>query len=50
MANKSVNFVRKESIFCDVDIRCDNAGKAQLLQHCAKKKQKEATKHAKEKK
>ena len=35
--------------FCDVDIRCDNAGKAQLLQHSVKKKQKEAKKYAQEK-
>ena len=32
-------------IFCGTDIRCDNAGKAQLLQHTAKKKHKEAIKH-----
>lgn len=32
--------------FCDTDIKCDNSGKAQLLQHAKKEKHKEATKHA----
>ena len=31
--------------FCGIDIKCDNAGKAQLLQHAYKKKHKEAIKH-----
>ena len=32
--------------FCDMDIKCDNAGKAQLLQHCTKKKHQEAVKYS----
>ena len=32
--------------FCDTDIKCDNAGKAQLLQHCTKKKHQEAVKYS----
>ena len=36
--------------FCERDIGCDKAGKAQLLHLCAKKKHKGATKHAKDKK
>ena len=31
--------------FCDTDIKCDNSGKAQLLQHTKKEKHKQATKH-----
>ena len=31
--------------FCDINIKCGNAGKAQLLQHASKKKHKEAVKH-----
>ena len=31
--------------FCDTDIKCDNSGKAQLLQHAKKEKHKQATKH-----
>ena len=32
-------------IFCAIDIKCDNAGKSQLLQHSTKKKHQEAVKH-----
>ena len=32
--------------FCGIDIKCDNSGKAQLLQHCTKKKHQEAVKHS----
>ena len=35
--------------FCDVDIKCDNAGKAQLLQHSMKRKHIETTKHSRDK-
>ena len=35
--------------FCNVDIKCDNGGKVQLLKHCTQKKHKEARKHAKDK-
>ena len=35
--------------FCDVDIKCDNAGKAQLLQHSMKRKHIETTKHSQDK-
>ena len=31
--------------FCDTDIKCDNLGKAKLLQHAKKEKHKQATKH-----
>ena len=31
--------------FCDAEIKCDNSGKAQLLQHAKKEKHKQATKH-----
>ena len=31
--------------FCDTDIKCDNSGKEQLLQHAKKEKHKQATKH-----
>ena len=30
--------------FCAIDIKCDNSGKVQLLQHCTKKKHQEAVK------
>ena len=33
-------------IFCAIDIKCDNAGKSQLLQHSTKKKYQEAEKHS----
>ena len=33
-------------IFCAIDIKCDNAGKSQLLQHSTKKKHQEAVKHS----
>ena len=32
-------------IFCDVKIKCDNAGKSQLVQHSSNRKHNEATKH-----
>ena len=32
--------------FCDTQIQCDNAGKAQLLQHSTKERHIEATKHS----
>ena len=32
--------------FCAIDIKCDNSGKAQLLQHCTKKKHQEVVKHS----
>ena len=32
--------------FCDTDFKCDNSGKAQLLQHAKKEKHKQATKPA----
>ena len=35
--------------FCNVDIKCDNGRKVQLLKHCTQKKHKEARKHAKDK-
>ena len=31
--------------FCGTAIKCDNSGKAQLLQHAKKEKHKQATKH-----
>ena len=34
---------------CNVEIRCDNGGKAQLLKHCTQKKHKEVRKHTKDK-
>ena len=36
--------------FCDTGIRCDNAGKAQLITHTVKKKHKKAVKHSQDKK
>ena len=36
--------------FCHTDIKCGNAGKAQLLQHTTKNKHKEAIKHYKDNK
>ena len=33
-------------IFCAIHIKCDNAGKSQLLQHSTKKKHQEAVKHS----
>ena len=36
--------------FCNTDIRCNNADKAQLLQHTAKKKHKEAIQHSQDNK
>ena len=55
MTRRSVSGVRKKKmttmdvvIFCYTDIRCNNAGKAQLLQHTAKK-HKEAIKHSQDK-
>ena len=33
-------------IFCAIDIKCDNAGKSQLLQHSTKKKYQKAVKHS----
>ena len=33
-------------IFCAIDIKCDNAGKSQVLQHSTKKKHQEAVKHS----
>ena len=32
--------------FCAIDIKCDNSGKVQLLQHCTKKKHQEAVKYS----
>ena len=37
-------------IFCEIDIKCDNAGRSQLLQHSTKKKHQEAVKHSVDKK
>ena len=34
---------------CNVEIQCDNGGKAQLLKHCTQKKHKEVRKHTKDK-
>ena len=51
ITKRSVSGVGKERmtimdiVFCDIDIRCDNAGKAQLLQHTTMKKNKEAIIH-----
>ena len=36
--------------FCDAQIRCDNVGRAQLMQHSVKKKCVESTKHSLDKK
>ena len=36
--------------FCDTDIECDDVGKAQLLQHTARKMHREANKHSENKK
>ena len=33
-------------VTCAIDIKCDNSGKAQLLEHCTKKKHQEAVKHS----
>lgn len=34
--------------FCQIDIKCDNTGKIQLLKHSEKQKHKEAMKHLKD--
>ena len=36
--------------FCDVQVKCDNAGKTQLLQHSKQKKHIDAIKHSVDKK
>ena len=57
MSKRSVSSVRKEKDdyhgycnFCYTDIKCGNAGKAQLLQHATKNKHKEVIKHYKDNK